>query len=53
VGDITLKTAESDRWANMTREDALALITARRHLLITGGEPCIQDLYALTQLLDQ
>src|SRR5471030_56693 len=57
LGDIPLKTTDNGHWANVTPEDVLALITAQgytaRHVVITGGEPCIHDLYALTQLLEQ
>ncbi len=57
VGDIMLKTAESGRWADVTPEALLEAIVAQgytaRHVVITGGEPCIHDLYALTQLLEQ
>lgn len=57
AGDIPLKTADSDRWATVAPEDLLAMIEREgytaRHVVITGGEPCIHDLYTLTQGLEQ
>ncbi|NDL61214.1 7-carboxy-7-deazaguanine synthase QueE [Acerihabitans arboris] len=57
LGDISLKTADSDRWASVSPEDILAVIAQQgytaRHVVITGGEPCIHDLYTLTQVLEQ
>lgn len=55
LGDILLKTVESDAWG---AADAPALLeTIRRHgwtakhIVITGGEPCIHDLTPLTAAL--
>ena len=57
LGDILEKTGESDAWGNA---DAAALMdTIRqqgwtaRHVVITGGEPCIHDLTSLTELLEK
>lgn len=56
LGDILVKTVESDAWGNA---DAAALIdTIRqqgwtaRHVVITGGEPSIYDLTPLTTALE-
>lgn len=57
LGDIALKTTDSDRWATVSPEEILAIISEQgytaRHVVITGGEPCIHDLYSLTQALEQ
>ncbi|KQN64728.1 7-carboxy-7-deazaguanine synthase QueE [Erwinia sp. Leaf53] len=57
LGDILLKTAETDAWG---AADAAALIAVVRqhgwtaqHIVITGGEPCIHDLTPLTAELEQ
>ena len=56
LGDILVKTVESDAWGNA---DAAALMdTIRqqgwtaRHVVITGGEPSIYDLTPLTTALE-
>ncbi|VFS76249.1 7-carboxy-7-deazaguanine synthase [Raoultella planticola] len=42
------KTKESDKWGPASGEDLLAIIGRQdwtaRHVVITGGEPCIHDL---------
>ena len=57
VGDIPLKTADSAKWALVSTEEMLEIITQQgytaRHVVITGGEPCLHDLFALTQMLEQ
>ncbi|OAT75382.1 hypothetical protein A9B99_16115 [Mangrovibacter phragmitis] len=54
---VMAKTKESDKWAASTPEELLAVINRQgytaRHVVITGGEPCIHDLTPLTQLLEQ
>lgn len=57
LGDILLKTVETDAWG---AADAQALIGVIRqhgwtakHIVITGGEPCIHDLTPLTAALQQ
>ncbi len=56
IGDIALKTLDSDEWAMADAADLIALMTAKnysaKHIVITGGEPCIYDLTLLTQLLE-
>lgn len=51
------KTKESDKWGPASSEDLLAIIGRQgwtaRHVVITGGEPCIHDLTPLTSLLEQ
>ncbi|MGK7488522.1 4Fe-4S cluster-binding domain-containing protein, partial [Salmonella enterica] len=45
---ILAKTKESDKWGAASSEDLLAVINRQgytaRHVVITGGEPCIHDL---------
>jgi len=52
---VLAKTKESDKWAASSAEDLLAIIARQgyqaRHVVITGGEPCIHDLVPLTQQL--
>ena len=54
---ILAKTKESDKWGPASGEDLLAIIGRQdwtaRHVVITGGEPCIHDLTPLTMLLEQ
>ncbi|ABF14116.1 7-carboxy-7-deazaguanine synthase QueE [Candidatus Palibaumannia cicadellinicola] len=55
--DIMLKKANSSVWSNLSEEDILALIVQQswiaKHVVITGGEPCMYDLLPLTYLLEQ
>ncbi len=54
---ILAKTKESDKWGAASSEDLLAVINRQgytaRHVVITGGEPCIHDLMPLTDLLEK
>ena len=57
LGDILLKTVETDAWG---AADAAALLEVIRqhgwtakHVVITGGEPCIHDLTPLTAALQE
>lgn len=54
---ILAKTKESDKWGAGSAEDLLAIIGRQgwtaRHVVITGGEPCIHDLMPLTELLEK
>ncbi len=54
---ILAKTKESDKWGSASSEDLLAVIGRQgytaRHVVITGGEPCIHDLLPLTDLLEK
>lgn len=57
LGDILLKTVESDAWGMADAQALLAVIGQNgwtaRHVVITGGEPCIYDLTPLTEYLEQ
>jgi len=51
------KKADSEYWANSTAEQLLALIKHKnyqaKHVVITGGEPCMFDLMPLCELLHE
>ena len=55
LGETTLKKADSDHWAQADAEAILALFLQRnyraKHVVITGGEPCMYDLRPLCELL--
>lgn len=57
LGDTTQKKADSDHWASSDAQGILALFKDRgyraRHVVITGGEPCMYDLNLLCELLHQ
>ncbi|ARZ02199.1 7-carboxy-7-deazaguanine synthase QueE [Yersinia ruckeri] len=57
VQRILVKTEESDAWGNASEQQLLAIFHQQgytaRHVVITGGEPCIYDLSPLTTLLEQ
>lgn len=50
------KTQEDDRWASLSAQDIIMQFTAQdytaRHVVITGGEPCLYDLQPLTAALE-
>lgn len=55
--EIMAKRVESDYWAEVTPEGLLRLFQERayqaKHVVITGGEPCMYDLNPLCNLLQQ
>lgn len=57
LGDIALKTLDSDTWAMADSDALIQLMKAKgftaKHIVITGGEPCIYDLTPLTASLEQ
>ena len=57
LNDIVRKTDETEHWADVTAEDLLALFKHEgyqaRHVVITGGEPCMYDLNPLCNALHQ
>uniref|UniRef100_A0A486XMS1 7-carboxy-7-deazaguanine synthase n=1 Tax=Rheinheimera sp. BAL341 TaxID=1708203 RepID=A0A486XMS1_9GAMM len=57
LGDIVIKTAETEHWASVRAEDIVALFSKEgyqaKHVVITGGEPCMYDLNPLCELLHQ
>lgn len=54
--DMSNKKSESEHWAEMTPEEMLALCEDKgfraKHIVITGGEPCMEDLTALCELFE-
>ncbi|HFF8524867.1 MULTISPECIES: 7-carboxy-7-deazaguanine synthase QueE [Providencia] len=57
LGDIELKTLDSDTWAMADSDELIQLMKTKgftaKHIVITGGEPCIYDLTPLTESLEQ
>ena len=57
LGDIALKTLDSDTWAMADSDALIQLMKAKgftaKHIVITEGEPCIYDLTPLTASLEQ
>lgn len=57
LGDILLKTVETDAWGAADAEALIGVIHQHgwtaKHVVITGGEPCIHDLTPLTAALQQ
>lgn len=57
MDQVLVKTQESDSWGLVSSEELLATIEQQgytaRHIVITGGEPCIHDLMPLTMLLEK
>lgn len=53
---VLAKTKESDKWSSASAQELLTVIDRQgytaRHVVITGGEPCIYDLNPLTELLE-
>ncbi|QOL24891.1 7-carboxy-7-deazaguanine synthase QueE [Thalassotalea sp. LPB0316] len=54
--DMLAKPHEDDRWANLTTADIIEVFNAQgfhaKHVVITGGEPCMVDLKPLCQTLE-
>lgn len=50
------KTEEDDRWASLDADSIIMQFEAKgytaRHVVITGGEPCLYDLRPLTAVLE-
>ncbi|MDX1301879.1 7-carboxy-7-deazaguanine synthase QueE [Photobacterium sp.] len=57
VDDIMAKKSDSPLWTNIDAQGVVALLREQgytaKHIVITGGEPCIYDLIPLTQALEQ
>ncbi len=54
---VVNKKAETDEWVNLSSADILYIIKTKdykaKHVVITGGEPCMVDLIPLCQLLEE
>ncbi|MDE1513681.1 MAG: 7-carboxy-7-deazaguanine synthase QueE [Shewanella sp.] len=51
---VVNKEQESDAWCSLSPQEIIAYCVqsfSARHVVITGGEPCMYDLQSLTQLL--
>ncbi|AIR70849.1 7-carboxy-7-deazaguanine synthase QueE [Dickeya fangzhongdai] len=57
LAEVLVKSGESDAWSGSSVEELLQQMALQgysaRHVVITGGEPCIHDLTPLTQTLEQ
>lgn len=57
LGDIALKTVDTDTWAQADSHALINLMNEKgytaKHIVITGGEPCIYDLVPLTSELEK
>ncbi|AYA42268.1 7-carboxy-7-deazaguanine synthase QueE [Xenorhabdus nematophila] len=55
--NILLKTRDSDLWGVATAKQLINIFTRQgysaRHIVITGGEPCLYDLRPLTETLER
>ncbi|MGO3300366.1 MAG: 7-carboxy-7-deazaguanine synthase QueE [Pseudoalteromonas sp.] len=55
LGEAVEKKSDSDHWATATAEQILTLFQSRgyqaKHVVITGGEPCMYDLNPVCELL--
>ncbi|WP_448211540.1 7-carboxy-7-deazaguanine synthase QueE [Colwellia sp. MEBiC06753] len=56
IHDVLAKSSESEHWAEQSVDDILALIANQgykaKHVVITGGEPCMYDLTPLCAALE-
>lgn len=56
VVDVLNKTAESEKWCELTVEQILTLLVDKKyqakHVVLTGGEPCTEDLTPLCHALE-
>ncbi|MCC5853615.1 MAG: 7-carboxy-7-deazaguanine synthase QueE, partial [Alkalimonas sp.] len=57
VQDVLAKTTDTEGWCSLSAEAVLAEFQRQgyraRHVVITGGEPCLYDLNRLCELLHQ
>jgi len=55
--EMLAKKEETSKWANYTPEEVLVLFKEKqfraKHVVVTGGEPCMVDLTPLCELLEQ
>ncbi|RQW63650.1 7-carboxy-7-deazaguanine synthase QueE [Vibrio viridaestus] len=56
IGDILLKQEDSPTWTSISAPELVEVYREKgfiaKHIVITGGEPCIYDLVALTQAFE-
>lgn len=54
LATVLAKTGDSDLWCEVDQQQLLAQLTTyhAKHIIFTGGEPCMFDLTSLTELLE-
>lgn len=57
LNEILVKTEDSPIWSNVSASDIVSLYAEQgytaKHIVITGGEPCIYDLVPLTEAFEE
>ena len=53
INEMLHKTKDSPKWSDLTEPKILKIVEKLkpRHFVLTGGEPCSQDIFELTRLL--
>ena len=53
VNEMLHKTKDSPKWSSISEKDIVNIVKKLkpRHFVLTGGEPCSQDIFELTRLL--
>ncbi len=53
IDEMLDKTTDSPKWTDMEEEEIVRIVEKLkpRHFVLTGGEPCSQDIFKLTRLL--
>jgi 7-carboxy-7-deazaguanine synthase len=53
IDEMLHKTKESPKWSDVSEKKIVNIVTKLkpRHFVLTGGEPCSQDIFELTRLL--
>ena len=53
IDEMLQKTKDSPKWSDLTERQILKIVEKLkpRHFVLTGGEPCSQDIFELTRLL--
>tara|TARA_B100000508_G_scaffold140195_1_gene140484 strand:- start:265 stop:921 length:657 start_codon:yes stop_codon:yes gene_type:complete len=53
IDEMLHKTKDSPKWSDLTERQVLKIVEKLkpRHFVLTGGEPCSQDIFELTRLL--
>lgn len=53
IDEMLDKTTDSPKWSDMEEEEIVRIVEKLqpRHFVLTGGEPCSQDIFKLTRLL--
>lgn len=53
IDEMLHKTKDSPKWSDVSEKEIVNIVTKLkpRHFVLTGGEPCSQDIFELTRLL--